>query len=121
MSPSPFAINIFLSYFIRLLDLDTIPKSLDFLSGALWSSALVLSSHHPKLRRITCLLAPIPITKNCCEALSSLYHNFNNRTIWIDAICIKQTDDWEKSHYIQLMEISIELPRDCISGLERAT
>jgi hypothetical protein len=45
----------------------------------------------------------VPITKNCHDALTSLVVNSKIRTIWVDAICIDQSDDAEKSGQIPLM------------------
>jgi hypothetical protein len=95
------------TFFIRLLDLDTIPQG----SGLL--SPRYLSTHIPTASRSHtpgALIPPYylftrshPITKNCSEALSSLYNNFNIQIIGIDAISINQNNDREKSHHIPLM------------------
>ena len=45
----------------------------------------------------------IPITKNCYDALHNLTKILKLQTIWIDAICINQNDNSEKSHQISLM------------------
>jgi hypothetical protein len=46
----------------------------------------------------------ISVTMNCYEALKSLRDLYGNLTVWVDAICIRQTDEAEKSSQILLME-----------------
>jgi len=45
----------------------------------------------------------ISITENLDVALRHLRHKTEPRIMWIDAICINQTDDVEKSHQVVLM------------------
>ncbi|KAF8850743.1 HET-domain-containing protein [Acephala macrosclerotiorum] len=54
-------------------------------------------------QEIICSGKTIPITQNCHDALSTLRHIFNVRSIWVDAICINQDDDLEKGSQIPLM------------------
>ncbi|KAJ9137699.1 HET-domain-containing protein [Pleurostoma richardsiae] len=44
-----------------------------------------------------------PVTLNLRDALRHLRHPKKPRTLWIDAICINQTDMDEKSHQVPLM------------------
>ncbi|KAF6816139.1 heterokaryon incompatibility [Colletotrichum plurivorum] len=46
----------------------------------------------------------IPITKNCRDAIASLRSQHADLTIWIDAVCINQGDEKEKTSQIQMME-----------------
>jgi len=43
------------------------------------------------------------ITKNLCCALRYLRHKESPRVIWVDAICINQNDEDEKSEQVQIM------------------
>jgi hypothetical protein len=45
----------------------------------------------------------VPITMNCEIALRSLRHWFRSRKIWVDAICIDQTSDLDKTLQIRMM------------------
>jgi hypothetical protein len=45
----------------------------------------------------------IQVTKNCYEALLRLRHRARKRTLWIDAICINQRDEKDKSHQVAMM------------------
>jgi hypothetical protein len=53
--------------------------------------------------KMLCSGIEIPITKNCYDALRNLTKSLKLQTIWIDAICINQKDNNEKSHQIPLM------------------
>jgi hypothetical protein len=53
--------------------------------------------------QIVCSGNNLPITKNCYDALRSLIRNSKIRTIWIDAVCINQSDSSEKNHQVPLM------------------
>lgn len=52
---------------------------------------------------VWCNAAALPVTKSCYEALSSLREIYGTFTIWIDAICINQGNEGEKSSQIPLM------------------
>ncbi|KAK4185501.1 HET-6OR heterokaryon incompatibility protein (het-6OR allele) [Podospora australis] len=45
----------------------------------------------------------LPITRSLFIALNHLRHLTENVTLWIDQICINQTDNGEKAHQVQLM------------------
>ena len=46
---------------------------------------------------------PLPVTENLNKALHRLRRLKESRILWIDAICINQKDDLEKSHQVDLM------------------
>jgi hypothetical protein len=53
---------------------------------------------------ITCNGVRLPITKNLSEALLALRHTETSiQYIWVDAICINQSDDQEKSQQVRNM------------------
>jgi hypothetical protein len=52
---------------------------------------------------IRCDGVDLPITKNCCDALKALRNRWSVVTIWVDAICINQNNEAEKSRQILLM------------------
>jgi len=45
---------------------------------------------------------PMTITENCFQALTHL-RALGVQAIWVDAICINQTDDMEKGHQVRFM------------------
>ena len=59
------------------------------------------SQHVPKL---VCGTAIIDLTENCYAALWHLRRKLGEVTIWVDAICIDQHNEVEKSKQIALME-----------------
>jgi hypothetical protein len=54
-------------------------------------------------RHILCCGSQIPITENCETALRCLRHNMRPRVLWVDAICIDQSSNEEKSVQVALM------------------
>lgn len=46
---------------------------------------------------------PLPITSNCAAALRRLRSGHQVQTLWIDSICINQSNQDEKSHQVGLM------------------
>jgi Heterokaryon incompatibility protein (HET) len=48
--------------------------------------------------------APVPVTRNLYSAMYHLVYYTNTKVVWIDALCINQTDDEEKSWQVQLMK-----------------
>jgi Heterokaryon incompatibility protein (HET) len=46
---------------------------------------------------------PYPVTKNCYAALVCLRHQANQMTLWIDAICINQSDLVERNQQVNMM------------------
>ena len=57
-----------------------------------------------------------PVGHNLGCALAQL-RNEGDRAVWIDAICIHQTNDDEKSHQIQLMPFIYERAKKCLIWL----
>lgn len=45
----------------------------------------------------------IPVTSNLYSALQHLRHQDRNRTLWVDALCIDQSDMDERIHQVRLM------------------
>lgn len=46
---------------------------------------------------------PLAITSNCAGALRQLRHSTETQVLWIDAVCINQLDEAEKTHQVGLM------------------
>jgi hypothetical protein len=46
----------------------------------------------------------LPITTNCYDALQRLRHSFRTQTLWVDSICVNQSNEGEKSHEVSLMQ-----------------
>jgi hypothetical protein len=53
----------------------------------------------------------VPITQNLFNALLEIRHLTETRTLWIDAICIDQKDEKEKSSQISLMRTIYRVAR----------
>jgi len=53
---------------------------------------------------ITCDFKVVAVTCSLHQALLRIRLPKRNRTVWIDGLCINQTDDVEKSHQVQLMQ-----------------
>jgi len=53
---------------------------------------------------LICDLNVIPVTRSLREALLRVRLLDRIRTVWIDGLCINQTDNVEKSHQVQLMQ-----------------
>lgn len=85
-----------LSGTLRVVDLRQSPKfaALSYVWGAYSSEP----------NTILCGDHEFPITKNCDDALRSLRALYGPITIWVDAICINQKDEEEKTNQIQLMQ-----------------
>ena len=54
-------------------------------------------------REVLCNNECIPVTESIFIALHYLRHKDLGRTIWVDAICINQGSNVEKSHQVALM------------------
>ena len=46
---------------------------------------------------------PMEITQNLCAFLSEMQWQHRYEWFWIDALCINQTDNEEKSHQVRMM------------------
>ena len=80
---------------LRIVDLDERPRynGLSYVWGQ--------KSSQPKI--IRCGTTDIELSDNCYLALRHLRRRFETLTIWVDAICINQEDEEEKSDQIRLM------------------
>jgi hypothetical protein len=47
--------------------------------------------------------ATLLVTRNCHSALRRLRDTKGTRTLWVDSICINQSDEEEKSHQVAIM------------------
>lgn len=63
----------------------------------------------------------LAITANCRDALRALRRKYGGVSIWVDAICINQRDDQEKSWQITLMEEIYSWAAPVIVWLGRGT
>jgi hypothetical protein len=63
---------------------------------------------------------PFQITKRLQYALTDLRLPDKTRSIWIDAICINQQDDVEKSHQVHLIAIIYQNAARVIAWLDRS-
>jgi hypothetical protein len=45
----------------------------------------------------------LPVTANCYDALQQLRLSFRTRTLWVDSICVDQSNKKERSHQVLLM------------------
>jgi hypothetical protein len=53
---------------------------------------------------ITCDGSPMPVTQNLYEALTYLRQPDQERIVWIDAICINQTNNLERTQQVGIMK-----------------
>ena len=63
----------------------------------------ISSRSSPRRRRSDELKEAFPITTNLALLLRHLRHPIVPRILWIDAICINQTDNDERSWQVRLM------------------
>ena len=61
------------------------------------------SGDRSKCRTISLDSCPFAVTNSCELALRRVRHRDRARIVWVDAICINQADDAERSHQVQLM------------------
>lgn len=54
-------------------------------------------------QEVLCDGRAILVTKNCLEALRYLRRKTEQRTVWVDAICIDQSSNLERTQQIQIM------------------
>ncbi|KAI1389509.1 heterokaryon incompatibility protein-domain-containing protein [Hypoxylon trugodes] len=97
---------------IRVLDLDGEPPQQNTgLKGSMRVVDLKTGSRFTALSyvwgagssAITCNGCEFPITDNGKAALLALRHLYGPITIWIDSICVNQTDDTEKTQQVAMM------------------
>lgn len=102
---------------VRLLDLNSSTRIDDPLVGNLRLASLDQKAY-PQFNalsyvwgggvsqqdNIACGISEIPITRNCRDALRQIRELCGTNTLWVDAICIDQTNDKEKAHQVPLME-----------------
>jgi hypothetical protein len=80
---------------LRHRDLNTAPEyeAISYVWGNATSSCSVI-----------CDSTVIPVTQSLQQALLRIRLSDRIRTVWIDGLCINQTDDVEKSNQVQLMQ-----------------
>lgn len=79
----------------RVIDLDDSPS--------FTALSYVWGTYSPEPHYVLCDNVPIEVTSNCLSALKSLGRKLGTVSIWVDAICINQSDQAEKSRQIPLM------------------
>ena len=79
---------------LRTVDLQYCPK---------FTALSYVWGDSPDRVTILCNGCEIPVTRSCSEALLSLQEIHGAITIWVDALCIDQTNNHEKSAQIPLM------------------
>src|SRR5271155_4455834 len=98
---------------IRLLRLEPRGDHNDPLRVNLVTFALETSPKHEALsyvwgdpdrtEPIECNGEPFKVTENLFSALSHLHYRDRIRLLWVDAVCINQKDNSEKSHQVSIM------------------
>ena len=63
----------------------------------------------------------LPITINCKRALQRLRDPYEPRDLWIDAVCINQSNSAEQSHQVRLMGKIYSLTHRCLVYLGQST
>jgi ankyrin repeat protein len=63
----------------------------------------------------------LPVTKNLFEALQHLRNQYQDRILWIDAICIDQSNTEERGHQVRQMSSIYEKAEQVIVWLGQAT
>ncbi|KAH8589512.1 heterokaryon incompatibility protein-domain-containing protein [Bisporella sp. PMI_857] len=96
---------------IRLLNLhpgppgfrcELVPQSLDLISS--FEAISYIWGDSVKSDSIMIEGCSLPITKNAYEILAKFAPKAGTRVLWIDAICINQDDDIDKSQQVRLMK-----------------
>lgn len=108
---------------IRILELDPLPAGLDQveqeqpipLTGTIRVVSLADRPVYTALSyvwgdfdqnqkyTICCGDSTIEITRNCSDALHALRRQFGKMGIWVDSICIDQSNKTERNHQVQMM------------------
>jgi hypothetical protein len=99
---------------IRVFDLEPAPRSSsDRISGALreipldgrrrYDALSYVWGRDKQIFDVHCGEVTLSVTQNCHDALKRLRDTTRTRTLWIDTICINQSDDDEKSHQVAMM------------------
>ena len=84
--------------YLRIVDLD---QTTQFSAlSYVWGTSVPAAT----AKTILCGQISLPVTDNCYSALVHLRRKFGKLALWIDAICINQSDDAEKAHQISLMK-----------------
>jgi hypothetical protein len=73
---------------LRNRDIDSVPEYEDI--SYVWGDATLCCS-------VTCDAEVVPVTLSLHQALTRIRFPSRSRTVWIDGLCINQTDDAEKS------------------------
>ncbi|PMD42634.1 heterokaryon incompatibility, partial [Hyaloscypha variabilis F] len=62
----------------------------------------------------------LEITSNLATALRQLRHQDRPRKLWVDALCINQSDEAEKGHQVMLMAQIYSGTKSCLAWLGEA-
>lgn len=76
----------------------------------------VWGDEHPK-RTVQISGYSVEVTRMLYTAFEHLRHPLEKRTLWIDQVCIDQTNDDEKSHQVSLMRMIYKKCSQCVVWL----
>ena len=102
-----------ISFSFQIVNLDKLDLSYEALSYA-WRGR---HGEEPQKQPIYVDGSPIEVSQSLFEALKQLRSDSGNRFLWIDAICINQADDDEKTWQVNLMRRIYTQCSQCIIWL----